>query len=102
LLVAQVGTPTGLDLEQLLQLAAGSFGTSSAMASYLGGAHTGNLTYYEGASHDIYSANVEDDLFVMIIFDRRVQASRIGIVWLYTSRAIENLRRIWSAFPIGP
>jgi CheY-like chemotaxis protein/predicted regulator of Ras-like GTPase activity (Roadblock/LC7/MglB family) len=98
-LIAQAGGLTGLDVGQLLQLAADSFVTSSAMAHYLGGDHTSNLTYHEGASHDIYTANVHEDLFLVIIFDRRIQASRIGIVWLYARRAIESLRRLMSLSP---
>lgn len=93
-LVAQAGVLAGLDVEQLLQLAAESFTTSLAMVHYLGGNHSSNLNYHEGVRHDIYTANVHEDLFLAIVFDRRVQASRIGIVWLYARRAIENLRRL--------
>jgi CheY-like chemotaxis protein/predicted regulator of Ras-like GTPase activity (Roadblock/LC7/MglB family) len=100
-LVAQAGVPASLDLDQLLQLTADHFTTSLAMAHFLGGTHIGNLAYYEGNSHDIYMANVEEDLFLVIVFDRRVQASRIGIVWLYARRAIESLRRLMSAVPAG-
>jgi CheY-like chemotaxis protein len=85
-LVAQAGVLTGLDMRQLLSLA--------AEAHYLGGDHISNLNYFEGTSHDIYTANVHDDLFIVIVFDRRMQASRIGIVWLYVRRAIESLRRL--------
>jgi CheY-like chemotaxis protein/predicted regulator of Ras-like GTPase activity (Roadblock/LC7/MglB family) len=99
-LVAQAGVLADLDLEQLLQLAAGDFASSRAMVHYLGGTQSGNLTYYEGASHDIYLANAYEDLFLVIAFDRRVQASRIGIVWLYARRAIENLRRVQSSLPV--
>ena len=98
-LVAKAGAPSGMDLEALLQLAANDFTTSFAMARYLGGTQTGNLTYYEGASHDVYTAHVKDDLFLVIVFDRRIQASRIGIVWLYARRAIENLRRMMTRVP---
>jgi CheY-like chemotaxis protein/predicted regulator of Ras-like GTPase activity (Roadblock/LC7/MglB family) len=98
-LAAQAGAPVGLDMEKLLQLTADHFSTSLALADYLGGAHVGNLSYYEGTNHDVYTANVDGDLFLVIVFDRRVQASRIGIVWLYARRAIENLRRIRMRVP---
>jgi predicted regulator of Ras-like GTPase activity (Roadblock/LC7/MglB family) len=102
--VAQAGGLPDLQLDQLLQLAVDDFGSSLAVARYLGGTHTGNLTYYEGARHDVYMASVEDDLFLVIVFDRRLQTSRIGIVWLYARRAIENLRRVRSVNPVrvGP
>jgi CheY-like chemotaxis protein/predicted regulator of Ras-like GTPase activity (Roadblock/LC7/MglB family) len=96
-LVTQVGVLSGLDAGQLLQLAAEGFAASSAMTQYLGGNHTSNLNYHEGAKYDIYTSSVHDDLFLVIIFDRRVQASRIGIVWLYARRAIESLRRVMTS-----
>jgi CheY-like chemotaxis protein/predicted regulator of Ras-like GTPase activity (Roadblock/LC7/MglB family) len=98
-LVAQAGVMSGLELESLLRLATDNFASSLAMVRYLGGIHSGNLTYYEGASHDVYIASVQDDLFLLVIFDRRIQASRIGIVWLYARRAVESLRRVTSSYP---
>jgi CheY-like chemotaxis protein/predicted regulator of Ras-like GTPase activity (Roadblock/LC7/MglB family) len=92
-LVAQAGILTGLDVEQLLSLVADNFAASSTMMHSLGGDQNSNFNYYRGARHDIYTASVHDDMFLVIVFDRRVQASRIGIVWLYASRAIESLRR---------
>ncbi len=100
-IVAQAGILSDLDLEKLLPLAVNEFVASLALTRYLGEAHSGNLTYYEGTGHDVYMASVEDDLFILIVFDRRVQTSRIGIVWLYVRRAIENLRRVRSALPLA-
>lgn len=99
-IVTQAGGLSDSYMEELVHLAADDFGTSLAMARLLGGTHTGNLSYYEGVRYDVYIANVEDDLFLVIVFDRRVQASRIGIVWLYARRAIENIRRVRSATPV--
>jgi len=93
-LVAQTGVMTDLEIKPLLQLATSQFSISTSMMHYLGGNQPSNLNYYEGANHDIYLANVRKDLFLVLVFDRRVQASRIGIVWLYVRRAVENLRRL--------
>jgi hypothetical protein len=41
--------------------------------------------------YDIYAANVGDQLFIALIFDRRMGASRISMVWLYAKRAIQAL-----------
>ncbi len=99
-LIAQAGVLTGLDAERLLLLAADGFVASSTMSHYLGGHCSNNLTYYEGSNHDIYVANVHNDLFLVIVFDRRVQASRIGIVWLYARRAVESLYRLTALPPL--
>ncbi len=93
-IVAQAGAAVGLDLEPLLSLVADGFVASSALALHLGSDHMTNLNYYEGAVYDLYLAHIDDNLILTIIFDRRIQASRIGIVWLYARRAIEALRRI--------
>jgi hypothetical protein len=50
-----------------------------------------NLRYHEGMRYDIYAANVGDQLFITLIFDRRMGASRISMVWLYVKRAIQAL-----------
>ena len=50
-----------------------------------------NLRYHEGVRYDIYAANVGDQLFITLIFDRRMGASRISMVWLYAKRAIQAL-----------
>jgi hypothetical protein len=41
--------------------------------------------------YDIYAVNVGDQLFITLIFDRRMGASRISMVWLYAKRAIQAL-----------
>ena len=93
-LVAQTGVTTDLEIKPLLRLVSSEFPISTSMMHYLGGNQPSNLNYYEGANHDIYTANVHENLFLVLVFDRRVQASRIGIVWLYVRRAVENLRRL--------
>jgi len=93
IVLAQVGIFNGVDPDSLFPLAADSFVASAQMGRLLGGAQTDNLIFHQGISHDVYLAGVHDNLFLVIVFDRLIQASRIGIVWLYTRRAIENLRR---------
>jgi hypothetical protein len=93
-LIAKVGLTEGLNVTTLVSLLAGDFATTSEMSKYLGESEAFNLNFHEGSAYDIYSANVGDKLFLTLIFDRRVQTSRIGIVWLYTKRAIRELLEI--------
>ncbi len=95
--IAQAGVPTRLDVRQLLSLAVDGFVSSLAMAHYLGGRSSGNLAYHKGANHDVYVASVHDDLLLVIVFDRRMQASRIGIVELCARRAGESLHRLMAS-----
>jgi predicted regulator of Ras-like GTPase activity (Roadblock/LC7/MglB family) len=93
-LIAEVGLTEGLDITTLVSLLAGGFATTFEMSKHLGEKAAFNLNFHEGAAYDIYSANVGDELFLTLISDRRVQTSRIGMVWLYTKRAIRELLEI--------
>jgi CheY-like chemotaxis protein len=93
-LIAEVGLTGGLDVTTLVSLLAGGFATTFEISRHLGEREAFNLNFHEGAAYDIYSANVGDKLFLTLIFDRRAQTSRIGMVRLYTKRAIRELLEI--------
>ncbi len=94
--LAEVGNTEGLDAATLLSLLAGGFATSGELARQFGSGQAINLNFHEGSRHEIYSANVGKGLFMIMIYDRRVQASRIGIVWFYTQQVIESLLSVIS------
>jgi CheY-like chemotaxis protein len=93
-LIAQVGLTEGLDVATLVSLLAGGFATTFELSRHLGEREAFNLNFHEGPAYDIYSTNVDDKLFLTLIFDRRAQTSRIGLVRLYTKRAIRELLEI--------
>jgi CheY-like chemotaxis protein len=102
-IVANVGRTEDLDLTALVSLVGGGFAAAFEMARYLGESQARTLNYHDGDRYDIYSSNVNDNLFVVLLFDKRPQAgrsaahrSRIGMVWLYTRRALEQLHRVVS------
>lgn len=95
-LVSAVGITEGLDTGTFIPLVADGFTTVFKMAEYLQDKETFNLSVYEGRRYDIYSTAVGDSLFLTLVFDRRKQASRIGMVWLYVKRTIQDLLRILS------
>ena len=94
--LTEVGDTQGLDSTTLLVLLAGGFAATSELAQQFGDGEAINLNFHEGSHYDVYSVNVGDSLFLAILYDRRVQASRIGIVWLYTRRTIKDLLSIFS------
>ncbi len=94
--LAEVGVTTRLDVAALLSLLAGGFATTNTLARHFGSGQSVNLNFHEGTRYEIYSANIGDNLFLTMVYDRRVQASRIGLVWLYTRRTIEGLLSILS------
>jgi CheY-like chemotaxis protein len=90
-LLAKVGMTEGMSPSALTGLLGGSFTNEFEVARQLREDRPFNLHYHEGMRYDLYSANVGDRLFLMLAFDRRMGASRISMVWLYTKRAIQDL-----------
>jgi DNA-binding response OmpR family regulator len=50
-----------------------------------------NFAYYQGKTHDIYSADVRHGISLSLVFDRNQPSSRIGLVLQYTRRAVQEL-----------
>ncbi|HZY43851.1 MAG TPA: response regulator [Anaerolineae bacterium] len=91
-LMAESGTIDGFDPALLASMLSRSLSPSTEIAQQLRGERVFNLVYHEGARYDVYAANVEEDLFMLLAFDRRQGVSRIGMVWLYIKRAIQELQ----------
>lgn len=90
-MLAHVGETQGLELAPLVSLIGGSFATAFEMARYLGEDQARTLNYHEGERYDVYSSNVNAELFIVLLFQRAQQRSRVGMVWLYTRRALTRL-----------
>ena len=50
-----------------------------------------NFAYYQGKTHDLYSAEVGHGLRLSLAFDRNQPSSRIGLVLQYTRRTVQEL-----------
>jgi hypothetical protein len=68
-----------------------SFDSSLQLVQQLREDRSFNLVYHEGTRFDIYSSNIDHERFIVLVFDRRQGPNRIGIVWLYTKRAVQDL-----------
>jgi CheY-like chemotaxis protein len=93
-MLAHVGTIEDVDLPVLISLISGSFATAFEMARHLGEEEALTLNYHEGKNLDVYSANVNKELFIVLLFDKGPERSRIGMVWLYTRRMLQQLRAL--------
>ncbi len=76
---------------EMVELVNRSFDSSLQLVQRLREDRSFNLVYHEGTRFDIYSSNVDQDRFIVLVFDRRQGPNRIGIVWLYTKRAVQDL-----------
>lgn len=92
-IISEVGTTQGLETGTFMPVVAKVLATASGMAQYLQDEETFNLYFHEGKKYDIYYTSVGDDLVLVLIFERRKQPSRIGMVWVYVKRAIQDLLR---------
>jgi CheY-like chemotaxis protein len=89
--ITEVGVTKGLDLAAITSLLGGIFAATPEMSRLLGGKRIFNLHYLENEEYDLYASNVGENLFMAVIFDRKVRAGRIGMVWLYMKRTLEEL-----------
>ena len=93
-IVAQVGEQRGLDLEQLARLVAKNLDNSFLLGEQLQSREPFAIQYQTGESVDLYFANIERDHFIMLLFDVQERRGRIGTVWIFTQRAIKDLKSL--------
>lgn len=90
-IIAETGFTEGLQLDKLVALMSNGFEPSQELGQLLRQDRSLNLHYHEGTRYDIYMTTVGEQFFITLIFDRRQGASRVGMVWLYTKRAVQDL-----------
>src|SRR5512143_3417594 len=76
---------------EMVEVVNHSFDSSLQLVQKLREDRSFNLVYHEGTRFDIYSSNIDHQRFIVLVFDRRQGPNRIGIVWLYTKRAVQDL-----------
>ena len=76
---------------EMVEVVNHSFDSSLQLVQQLREDRSFNLVYHEGMRFDIYSSNIDHNRFIVLVFDRRQGPNRIGIVWLYTKRAVQDL-----------
>lgn len=102
-LIAYVGPIKGMDLDSFIPLVAISLAASSEMRNYFREKELGfNLNYHEGERYAVYSANVGSELLLAMLYDHNIRKSKVGTVWYYSKRAIEDLQKaLTPPEPIG-
>ena len=91
-LITSVGPIKGMDLDSFIPLVAIGLAASSEMRNYFHEKELGfNLNYHEGERYAVYSANVGSELLLAMLYDHNVRKSKVGTVWYYSKRAIEDL-----------
>lgn len=84
-----------LDTATMMALLGGNMAASSELGRYLNYPSPVYLAFFEGPPYDLYAASIGHHFFLTLVFDRHpgtAGTSRIGMVWLYTRRALEELQ----------
>lgn len=89
--LVKTGTIEEFDLSAAMALLGGTMAASNALVEHLKYQKPTYLSYFEGPPYDLYATNVSENFFLTIMQDRRKEASRIGLVWLYTQRTLKEL-----------
>jgi len=100
-IIGEIGQLPGLDTPTLAALIASRFAITFEMTHLLESDNACNLDFHEGQRYEVYSANVGQKLILTSVFDRQVQPSKLGSVWHYTRRAINELSARVSADELG-
>lgn len=84
----------GLDEEtaRLAPLAAGTMRNGLTLSEALHNDEPLMIQYQAGSRFDLYTANVGTAYFVMLLFSVRERRGRIGTIWVFAQRAINELK----------
>lgn len=86
------GNPGVVDQSVLNALLCHSMAAANELARAFNESRALDLHYHDGEQYQIYSAKINDHLFLTLIFDTRTTSPRIGNVWLYLKRTAETIR----------
>jgi predicted regulator of Ras-like GTPase activity (Roadblock/LC7/MglB family) len=97
-LITQRGNTDEINTAILSALAASDFAATSEMAKLVGEDAKFKLLFHEGEKRNVYLSNVGDNFFLVVVFDVSVT---LGLVRIYTKKAIENLLTVFESSESG-
>ncbi len=84
-----------LDTRTLLVLLGNAMAAANQVTNLLEGDESFELNLHRSKRYDIYTAQVNSDVFVSMILDRQsAGTSPVGMVWLALKRAVADLRKL--------
>jgi predicted regulator of Ras-like GTPase activity (Roadblock/LC7/MglB family) len=97
-MITQRGNTDEINTAILSALAASDFAATSEMAKLVGEDAKFKLLFHEGEKRNVYLSNVGDNFFLVVVFDVSVT---LGLVRIYTKKAIENLLFVFESSEAG-
>ncbi len=90
------------DLKKLMGIVADNLSHSFLLGDELGAAEPFTLQYHMGDDFEFYCANVGRGHFMTLFFDMASRRGRIGTIWVFTQRAIKDLRALLPSLETAP
>ncbi len=90
------------DLKKLMGIVADNLSHSFLLGDELGAAEPFTLQYHMGDDFEFYCANVGRGHFLTLFFDMASRRGRIGTIWVFTQRAIKDLRILLPSLETAP
>ena len=89
-LISSLGEPPQFDMHSFASLCAADFEANAQLAILIGEKDFSTL-YHQGSNESMYLARVEQNIILVILFDKR---TTLGLVRLRAKKAVDNLETI--------
>jgi hypothetical protein len=93
------GPEPDFNLAQVLDAVAVILNNSISLAGQLDQEQPLSVQYISGNTLDIYLTNIDHDYFIAIFIDARARRGRIGSLWVFTQRAVKDIRKLLAEEP---
>jgi predicted regulator of Ras-like GTPase activity (Roadblock/LC7/MglB family) len=89
-LISSLGNPPQFDMHGFASLCAADFEANAQLAILIGEKDFSTL-YHQGSNESMYLARVEQNIILVILFDKR---TTLGLVRLRAKKAVDNLETV--------
>lgn len=89
-LISSLGDPPQFDMHSFASLCAADFEANAQLAVLIGEKDFSTL-YHQGSNESMYLARVENNIILVILFDKR---TTLGLVRLRAKKALDNLETV--------
>jgi len=89
-LISSLGDPPQFDMHSFASLCAADFEANAQLAVLIGEKDFSTL-YHQGSNESMYLARVEQNIILVILFDKR---TTLGLVRLRAKKAVDNLETV--------
>ncbi len=96
-----IGDNQGLNMDRLAAILTSTIADSFLLADELRAKKPFTLQYHTGGHTELYCANIGNAYYLTIFFDARSRRGRIGTIWVFAQRAINDLLKMLPDLPDG-